>query len=45
MCQWSLLNCVPYMLTCHSALCAYMLTRQRALRALRAYVLTRYNYK
>ena len=33
----SLLNCVPYVLTCHRALHAYVLTCQRALRA---YVLT-----
>ena len=46
--KWSLLNCVPYVLTCQCAFradvltcqrafCAYMLTCQRALRA---YVLT-----
>ena len=33
----SLLNCVPYVLTCQRALRAYVLTCQRALRA---YVLT-----
>ena len=44
----SLLNCVPYVLTCQRALRAYVLTCQRVLRAyvltsqraLRAYVLT-----
>ena len=30
---WSLLNCVPYVLTCQHALCAYMLTCQCALHA------------
>ena len=38
----SLLNCVPYVLTCQRALRPYMLT---CLRALRAYVLKCHNYK
>ena len=53
--RWSLLICVPYVLMCQRGLCGYLLTCQRvlrayvltcqsALRALRAHVLSCYNW-